>query len=147
MTCELCDGPGGVVWWSDALTRVVHVIDEDHPGTCRVILDRHVREATDLEPTERRRVMDVVFAVEQAIRDVLQPLKVNLASLGNLTPHLHWHVIPRFADDPHFPRPVWAEPLRARADGRWTPEVLTRLAETVRTRCDDCSAPRTEWSG
>jgi diadenosine tetraphosphate (Ap4A) HIT family hydrolase len=38
---------------------------------------------------------------------------VNLASLGNITPHLHWHVIPRFADDPHFPNPIWAARIRA----------------------------------
>jgi diadenosine tetraphosphate (Ap4A) HIT family hydrolase len=37
----------------------------------------------------------------------MAPDKINLASLGNVVPHLHWHVIPRFADDPHFPNPVW----------------------------------------
>ncbi|MGH6609869.1 MAG: HIT family protein, partial [Burkholderiaceae bacterium] len=47
-----------------------------------------------------------------AQREVLQPTKMNLASLGNMTPHLHWHVIPRFADDLHFPRPVWGAPQR-----------------------------------
>jgi diadenosine tetraphosphate (Ap4A) HIT family hydrolase len=51
--------------------------------------------------------------VERALRAVMQPHKINVASLGNLTPHLHWHVIPRYEDDPHFPRPVWAERLRA----------------------------------
>jgi diadenosine tetraphosphate (Ap4A) HIT family hydrolase len=43
----------------------------------------------------------------------MRPDKINLASLGNMTPHLHWHVIPRHAGDRHFPRPIWAEPLRA----------------------------------
>ena len=42
------------------------------------------------------------------MRQVLNPTKINLASLGNMTPHLHWHVIPRFADDVNFPNPVWA---------------------------------------
>jgi diadenosine tetraphosphate (Ap4A) HIT family hydrolase len=41
------------------------------------------------------------------LRAQLAPLKMNLASLGNQTPHLHWHVIPRFADDSHFPQSVW----------------------------------------
>ena len=50
----------------------------------------------------------VVLAVERALRDTLRPEKINLASLGNQVPHLHWHVIPRFADDAHFPDPVWA---------------------------------------
>jgi diadenosine tetraphosphate (Ap4A) HIT family hydrolase len=30
----------------------------------------------------------------------------------NMTPHLHWHVIPRYPDDAHFPSPVWAESQR-----------------------------------
>jgi diadenosine tetraphosphate (Ap4A) HIT family hydrolase len=63
---------------------------------------------TDLAPAQRQRLLDAVWAVEAAQREVLAPLKVNLASLGNVVPHLHWHVIPRFADDAHFPQPVWA---------------------------------------
>jgi diadenosine tetraphosphate (Ap4A) HIT family hydrolase len=35
-----------------------------------------------------------------------------VASLGNVVPHLHWHVIPRYADDAHFPAPVWAQAVR-----------------------------------
>jgi diadenosine tetraphosphate (Ap4A) HIT family hydrolase len=49
-----------------------------------------------------------VFRVEAALRICLQPEKVNLASLGNMTPHLHWHVIPRRSGDPTFPQPIWA---------------------------------------
>jgi diadenosine tetraphosphate (Ap4A) HIT family hydrolase len=53
-----------------------------------------------------------VFAVEAALRRSLAPDKVNVASLGNQIPHVHWHVIPRFADDSHFPQPVWCAPQR-----------------------------------
>ena len=56
--------------------------------------------------------MAAVFTVEVAVRKVFQPEKVNLASLGNVVPHLHWHVIPRFADDRHFPNPIWGEAKR-----------------------------------
>jgi diadenosine tetraphosphate (Ap4A) HIT family hydrolase len=24
-------------------------------------------------------------------------------------PHLHWHIIPRFEGDPHYPNPIWGE--------------------------------------
>jgi diadenosine tetraphosphate (Ap4A) HIT family hydrolase len=105
------------VVFRDAFCRVV-VADEPFPGFCRVVWNAHVREMTDLPPADRHRLMDVVFAVESALIDMLSPVKVNLASLGNLVPHLHWHVVPRFADDSHFPQPVWAAaqrpaPLRA----------------------------------
>jgi diadenosine tetraphosphate (Ap4A) HIT family hydrolase len=56
--------------------------------------------------------MDRVFQVERFLRDTLAPEKINLASLGNIVPHLHWHVIPRFTDDPHFPQPVWGGAVR-----------------------------------
>lgn len=113
--CELCDRAGGDLLWKDEFCRIVLVNQPDYPGFCRVILDRHVAEMTDLAPTERRRLMDAVFATETALRELMHPHKVNLASLGNATAHLHWHVIPRFRDDRHFPQPIWAEPARADA--------------------------------
>jgi diadenosine tetraphosphate (Ap4A) HIT family hydrolase len=111
-TCELCNSPGGEVLWQDAFCRVVLVDDADYPGFCRVILQAHVKEMSDLSAVQQNRLMRVVFGTEAAVRQVMKPDKINLASLGNLTPHLHWHVIPRFVDDRHFPQPVWAAPQR-----------------------------------
>jgi diadenosine tetraphosphate (Ap4A) HIT family hydrolase len=113
--CDLCENAGGEVLWEDDICRVVWAYQPDHPGFCRVIWDRHVKEMADLEPAQRERIMRVVFAVEQALIAVLQPDKMNLASLGNAVPHIHWHVIPRFLDDPHFPNPVWGEKVRQAA--------------------------------
>jgi len=112
MACPLCDGSGGELLWQDGFCRIVLVDDPHYPGFCRVILNQHVREMTDLSDSERSRLMAVVLAVEQAVREVLQPDKINLASLGNVVPHLHWHVIPRFGDDRHFPNPIWGEAKR-----------------------------------
>lgn len=112
-TCVLCAPTAEDVLWRDALCRVILVDDADYPGFCRVILNAHVKEMTDLAEAERMRLMTVVFAVESAVREVLQPDKINLASLGNMVPHVHWHVIPRFADDRHFPDAIWAAPRRA----------------------------------
>jgi len=86
--------------------------EPDYPGFLRVILNAHVKEMSDLASADQRRLLDVVLAAEAALRAVMTPDKINLASLGNVVPHLHWHVIPRFADDPHFPNPVWGERKR-----------------------------------
>jgi diadenosine tetraphosphate (Ap4A) HIT family hydrolase len=104
-----------VLWRSD-LCRVVRVDEPDYPGFVRVILERHAREMADLAAGERDALMAVVFAVEAAVRETMQPDKMNLASLGNMTPHVHWHVVPRFRDDRHFPNPIWAPPQRSRGD-------------------------------
>jgi diadenosine tetraphosphate (Ap4A) HIT family hydrolase len=60
----------------------------------------------------------------------MQPDKINLASLGNVVPHLHWHVIPRFVDDPHFPNPVWG--VKVRETPRVAPlDLAKRLSEQL----------------
>lgn len=111
--CTLCEGDAGVVLLRTPAWRVVLAEDEPlHPCLVRVIAARHVGEMTDLEPPERAACMELVFRVEAALRAILQPAKINLASLGNMTPHLHWHIVPRQQDDPHFPGAIWAPPLR-----------------------------------
>ena len=109
--CELCDGDGGELIVRRDKWRVVRVPGADgaaYPGFCRVVWNEHVKELTDLTESDRKIFMDAVFTLETALRLALQPEKMNIASLGNLTPHLHWHVIPRYRSDPAFPKPVWA---------------------------------------
>jgi diadenosine tetraphosphate (Ap4A) HIT family hydrolase len=113
--CEFCSSPGGAVLWQNDLCRVVRVDEPDYPGFVRVILKRHATEMADLGESERDRLMAVVFAVEAAVRETMKADKMNLASLGNQTPHVHWHVVPRFRDDRHFPGPIWAAPQRERS--------------------------------
>jgi diadenosine tetraphosphate (Ap4A) HIT family hydrolase len=105
--CPLCQPHNERRIHADRQLRVILVEDSGYPGYCRVIWQAHVAEMTDLSPADSSRLMAAVLAVEDALRDVLQPAKINLASFGNVVPHLHWHVIPRFADDPHFPEPLW----------------------------------------
>ncbi len=123
MPCPLCPPADETVLWSDAFCRVIWVDDTDYPGFCRVILNAHVKEMTDLPVADRQRLMAVVFAVEAALRDEVQPDKINLASLGNLVPHVHWHVIPRWVDDPKFPDSIWSAARRQRP-ARETPAAL-----------------------
>jgi diadenosine tetraphosphate (Ap4A) HIT family hydrolase len=113
--CPLCQVQGEDILWQDEFCRVMLAADADFPGFCRVILQSHVSEMTDLEPAERERLMRVVYATEGALREVMRPDKINLASLGNMVPHLHWHVIPRFRGDSRFPDPIWAAARRVAA--------------------------------
>ena len=110
--CELCQSPGGEIVHQGELFRVVLIDDVNYPGFCRVIWRDHIKEVTDLNELDRMHMMDILWQVEQVVRDVMQPEKINLASLGNMVPHLHWHVIPRYTDDTHFPSPVWSETKR-----------------------------------
>ena len=111
MTCELCELKVPTVYRDDKLS-VIMVDDAAYPGFCRVIWNDHVKEMSDLSPEDRLTINEAVYQVELALVSVMKPLKVNLASLGNMVPHLHWHVIPRFEDDAQFPNPVWAPAVR-----------------------------------
>lgn len=130
-TCVLCDARDSPALWRDVTCRIVRAQEQGYPGFLRVILNRHVREMTDLEESERTRLMNAVWAAESVVRELFQPDKVNLASFGNQVPHLHWHVIARHTDDPHFPEPAWGAPRRvappvraAVTDG----QIMARLA-------------------
>ena len=122
--------------WDDGFARVVLAGDSDYPGFCWVILNDHAKEMTDLAEADRARLMGIVYAVEGLLRELLAPEKINLASFGNVVPHLHWHVIPRFSDDPHFPQSVWS--ARERDSARPLPAGFNRLLASAWA---SCSAP------
>ena len=79
--------------------------------------------------------MNAVFATEAALRSLLHPHKINLASRGNVTPHLRWHVIPRYRGDRHFPLPIWAAPARTDASPGAAPDHVV-LAAALRRQLD-----------
>ena len=111
--CELCSFRPEETVFSNGKWRVIQVNDKDYPGFCRVIWNEHIREMTDLSETDRLEMMNVVWTVEKVVRDVMKADKINLASFGNMVPHLHWHVIPRFENDRNFPDSIWSVASRA----------------------------------
>ncbi len=112
--CPLCEEPGGTLVWRGPLYRIVRADEEGFPAFYRVVWQDHVAEFSDLPAPDRLQCMEAVAQVEALLREQLRPDKINLAALGNQVAHLHWHVIARFEDDSHFPRPIWGAPIRGR---------------------------------
>lgn len=142
--CALCESAGGVPILETAQYRVIRAEEPDFPAFYRVVWTAHVAEWSDLQPMERASCMEAVAAVERVLRQQLTPTKINLAALGNLVPHLHWHVVARFDWDTHFPSPVWAAPLRAADTGRLSVirQALPRLDARVREALLDLASAR-----
>ncbi len=120
--CPLCERRGEpsppVV--ETECARVIRVTDvPGFPAFYRVVWSEHIKEMSDLTPSQRGICMEVVTLVEKVLRQ-LSPHKINLASLGNMVPHLHWHVIARFDWDSRFPDAIWA--------GAHRPDDAQRLA-------------------
>lgn len=126
-SCALCARVDGLPVWADARWQLVRTEDTpDHPAFWRLVLRRHAAELSELTPEELHGGMDLLVRLERVVRLHLQPAKVNVASLGNLVPHVHWHLIARFHHDRQFPAPVWAPPARE-ADPAWLQRLRDRL--------------------
>lgn len=122
--CPLCTPTDEDILYLADLYRIIAVNDPAWPGFCRVILNAHHAEITDLRDEHRAALMKAVYATESVLREQLSPDKINLASLGNVVPHVHWHVIPRWKTDSHFPDPIWANRQRP-----WADQPCVNLAE------------------
>ncbi len=122
--CALCSNDGGRVLWRGAYWRLVAVDDPDYPGYVRLVCNRHVTELGWLAKPERDQLFKLVLAIEEHLQQQLRPHKINQASLGNQTPHFHWHIIPRWTDDPCFPDSIWS----ARRNSTTSPELNARHA-------------------
>ena len=84
--------------------------DQYFPGYTFVFTKNHVTELFHLDRDVRASVMDEVTSVAAALYNLFEPAKMNYELLGNMVPHMHWHLVPRFTGDPLWPRPIWSEP-------------------------------------
>ncbi|MCH7343692.1 HIT family protein [Pelomonas sp. CA6] len=147
-SCPLCQGQpasappsgpdlenGNLVIHRGPRWRVLRALDTPaFPAFYRLVWTEHRAEFSELSHEERRDCMEAVAAIEAAMRSELHPDKINLASLGNMVPHLHWHLIARFRTDSHFPNPIWGERQRE-ADPALAQQLaasLPRLDERLR---------------
>jgi diadenosine tetraphosphate (Ap4A) HIT family hydrolase len=140
--CPLCDGPGGLPVFIGKKFRVIRAQEAGFPAFYRLVWTDHAAEFTDLAAPDRELCMAAVAEVELLMRAHLKPDKVNLAALGNAVPHLHWHIVARFAWDSHYPAPVWAPANRD------VSAAHLAAVESLLPAMDDAIASRLGgWSG
>ncbi len=84
--------------------------DQFFSGYTFIFTKSHVTELFHLDRVAREAVMEEVAATAGALYKLFKPAKMNYELLGNMVPHMHWHLVPRFARDPLWPRPIWSEP-------------------------------------
>jgi len=127
--CPMCDR-----WKVDADLRIAEFEhsyltlnrDQFFPGYCLLHTRQHQTELFHLERLVRQELMEEVSQVAAALSACFQPDKLNYELLGNMVPHIHWHLVPRFSSEPLWPRPIWAEPH----------QELLLAPEEYRHRCD-----------
>ncbi|KAB0671457.1 HIT family protein [Oryzomonas sagensis] len=130
--CPMCSR-----WESDADLRIAelehsYVIlnrDQFFPGYTLLFSKTHVTELFHLDRRVRGELMEEISRVAEALFATFRPDKINYELLGNMVPHMHWHLVPRFASEPLWPRPIWAEP---HDDVLLTPEAYRQAIERIR---------------
>jgi diadenosine tetraphosphate (Ap4A) HIT family hydrolase len=141
-SCPLCHPQQQDILWSDRHWYVIHAQEPGFPAFFRVVARRHVAEFSDLPASMQLHCMQLVATIERSLRNQLHPTKVNLASLGNMVPHLHWHIVARFDWDSHFPAPIWAPAQRPVNEARLAavqaqmPQVVSNVKAALRLLVD-----------
>ena len=110
--CSLCKVPILPILWSDHNFRIVLVTDQNIKGYLRLEALEHVSEIYQLSSSIRQQMFSLLNIIEINLVNIFHPDKVNIASLGNMTPHVHWHIISRYKHDNYFPESIWSTPIR-----------------------------------
>lgn len=128
--CPLCADPSkGMTLIADGeITRAYLQPSASFRGYCILVLKRHAVELDDLSPEERTALIEDIARVARAIRSVCSPAKLNYEILGNVVPHIHVHVIPRYTSDPTWDRAAW---FALPDEDSLTQETYAQLAEDL----------------
>ena len=77
------------------------------PGYCVLLAKAHFRELHEMPAAPSRALNDDLMRASRALDAAFQPWKLNLASLGNVVQHVHWHLMPRYESDPDRLQHPW----------------------------------------
>jgi len=138
MSCLMCRR-----WKAEASLRIAEFThsylmlnrDQYFPGYCFLISKEHVTELFHLEQPVRQELIEEVSRVAAVLAGLFKPDKINYELLGNMVPHMHWHLVPRFIEDPLWPRPIWSEP---HDELILAPEEYAERIEMIRQALGDC---------
>lgn len=133
-TCPMC-----TKWEDDPEMRITELEccrvmlsrDQFFPGYTFVFTKDHVTELFHLDKQLRTVMLEEVSVVAQTLYNLFKPDKINYELIGNMVPHIHWHVVPRFCGDPLWPRTVWAEPHE---ELQLTPAGYAERINLIRTK-------------
>jgi len=138
-SCTACSGawPRADHFIADlGLSKAYLHDDQFFPGWTVLVFSRHATELFHLAPTERFQLMEEVNLVAKVVAQVFEAGKVNYELLGNQLPHIHWHIIPRLANDPAPLEPVWQvqhDPMRW--SGSELRSAVQRLRQAIQNAC------------
>jgi len=110
--------------------------NQTYRGQCLLIFDpRHVARVDQLSAGEWRALSADLFKAQKAVMQAVGADHLNVESLGNVVPHVHWHIVPRYRGDPRWGSPVWLTSLDDMIDTRLPVEEQRMLVERLKAGC------------
>ena len=103
------------------------------PGYTLFLLKEHAEELHELDAETKKEFLIEMSIVAKAIGKAFKPYKLNYELLGNTDRHLHWHIFPRYKDDPASGKPVWVLSKRKRREKLSTKRELREMKKKLRT--------------
>lgn len=133
--CSLSDANDFHIKVADFTTsRLVLERNQTYRGYCVLIFTgRHVTGIEQLNAVEYTTYMDDLRRAAQAIARATNANHMNYATLGNVIPHLHYHIMPRYQDDPRWGAPIWESKLADMKHTTLPANALSALAEKIKS--------------
>ena len=78
----------------------------------KIFTQHPYKEMSEVPKEIRDEIYELLDGIEKVMLDYYQPTKINIASFGNYMPHVHWHIMARFAEDSYYPEPMWGKKQR-----------------------------------
>ena len=93
--------------------ELIHVeVEPSEVPWVKIFTQRSVKEFSQCSDEEKQEIFRAIDVVEKSMLDYFNADKINIASFGNMLPHVHWHVMARFEQDSYFPEPMWGSKQR-----------------------------------
>jgi diadenosine tetraphosphate (Ap4A) HIT family hydrolase len=145
--CTLCaPRPASTAEWDFvarlSISSLYLAKNQTYRGQCVLVFDpRHAPRPDDLSREEWAALSEDLRVAAVAVVSAVRPDHVNVASLGNAAPHLHWHVVPRTIGDPRWGSPIWTTDTREMRDTRLSPREQQNLVELLRDSVSRAKRP------
>jgi diadenosine tetraphosphate (Ap4A) HIT family hydrolase len=107
--------------------------NQAYRGACALVYDpAHVTRPSELDLASWQRLCGDIWTVEAAVTHALQPDHVNIECLGNIVPHLHAWITPRYTSDPRWGGPIWTTSQAEMPQVLFTDSACNELAQLLR---------------